>query len=229
MVYEVLLIIAVVIIAFYLYIYFQPAPKPPHIYYINLDKRQDRNQEFLGEMARMNIVNFTRIPATHMPKQGALGCSLSHIKALETFLESTHSECCILEDDFTFVLGQRQVASLLKTLQTVPYDVCLLAANVLRSEPTKHTFLRKVHDAQTTAGYCVSKSYARTLLANFREGAAKLKEAFETAGKKEPRFCLDIFWKSLQPSAKWYVMNPKMGIQRESYSDIEEKSVRYGV
>ena len=229
MVYEVLLIIAVVIIAFYLYIYFQPAPKPPHIYYINLDKRQDRNQEFLGEMARMNIINFTRIPATHMPKQGALGCSLSHIKALETFLESTHGTCCILEDDFTFVLGQRQVASLFKTLETVPYDVCMLAANVLSSDATEHTLLRKVHDAQTTAGYCVSKSYARTLLANFREGAAKLKEGFETGGKKEPRFCLDIFWKSLQPSAKWYVMNPKMGIQRESYSDIEERSVRYGV
>ena len=179
--------------------------------------------------ARLNIVNFTRIPATHMPKRGALGCSLSHIKALETFLESTHSECCILEDDFTFVLGQWQVASLFKTLLTVPYDVCLLAANVLRSEATEHTFLRKVQDAQTTAGYCVSKSYARTLLANFKEGAAKLKEGFETGGKKEPRFCLDIFWKSLQPSAKWYVLNPKMGIQRDSYSDIEERSVRYGV
>lgn len=180
-------------------------------------------------MARLNIVNFTRIPATHMPKRGALGCSLSHIKALETFLESTHSECCILEDDFIFVLGQWQVASLFKTLLTVPYDVCLLAANVLRSEPTEHAFLRKVDDAQTTAGYCVSKAYARTLLANFKEGAAKLKEGFETDGKKEPRFCLDIFWKSLQPTAKWYVVNPKMGIQRESYSDIEERSVRYGV
>lgn len=226
--YGVLLIMAFVITLF-LYLYFYPVPLPPHIYYINLDKRQDRNKEFLGEMARLNIVNFTRIPATHMPKRGALGCSLSHIKALETFLESTHSECCILEDDFIFVLGQWQVASLFKTLLTVPYDVCLLAANVLRSEPTEHAFLRKVDDAQTTAGYCVSKAYARTLLANFKEGAAKLKEGFETDGKKEPRFCLDIFWKSLQPTAKWYVVNPKMGIQRESYSDIEERSVRYGV
>ena len=228
MVYGVLLVTAFVITLF-LYLYFQPVPLPPHIYYINLDKRQDRNHEFLGEMARLNIVNFTRIPATHMPKRGALGCSLSHIKALELFLESTHSECCILEDDFTFVLGQWQVASLFKTLLTVPYDVCMLAANVLRSEETEHTFLRKVDDAQTTAGYCVSKAYARTLLANFKEGAAKLKEGFETDGKKEPRFCLDIFWKSLQPTAKWYVVNPKMGIQRDSYSDIEERSVRYGV
>jgi len=226
--YGVLLVTAFVITLF-LYLYFQPVPLPPHIYYINLDKRQDRNKEFLGEMARLNIVNFTRIPATHMPKRGALGCSLSHIKALELFLESTHSECCILEDDFTFVLGQWQVASLFKTLLTVPYDVCMLAANVLRSEETEHAFLRKVRDAQTTAGYCVSKAYARTLLANFKEGAAKLKEGFETDGKKDPRFCLDIFWKSLQPTAKWYVVNPKMGIQRESYSDIEERSVRYGV
>ena len=216
-------------IAAVLYIYFQPVPLPPHIYYINLDKRQDRNSEFLSEMSRLNIVNFTRIPAIHTPKQGALGCSLSHIKALETFLESTHPECCILEDDFTFVLGQRQVASLFKTLQTVPYDVCMLSANVLQSEATEYTFLRKVRDAQTTAGYCVSRTYARTLLTNFREGAAKLKEGFEMSGKKLPPFCLDMFWKSLQPSAKWYVVNPKMGIQRESYSDIEERSVRYGV
>lgn len=220
------LILAIAVI---LYIYFQPVPLPPHIYYINLDKRQDRNSEFLGEMARMKIVNFTRIPAIYTPKQGALGCSLSHIKALETFLESTHTECCILEDDFTFILGQWQVASLFKTLQTIPYDVCMLSANVLSSDASEHTFLRKVHDAQTTAGYCVNRTYARTLLANFKEGAAKLKEGFETSGKKEPRFCLDIFWKSLQPSAKWYVINPKMGIQRESYSDIEERSVRYGV
>ena len=219
----------ILFIAVALYIYFQPVPLPPHIYYINLDKRRDRNSEFLGEMARVNVVNFTRIPAIYTPKQGALGCSLSHIKALETFLNSARSTCCILEDDFTFVLGQRQIASLFKSLDMVPYDVCMLSANVLSSEATEHTFLRKVRDAQTTAGYCVSRTYAPTLIANFKEGAAKLKEGFEMDGKKEPRFCLDIFWKSLQATAKWYVVSPKMGIQRESYSDIEERSVRYGV
>jgi hypothetical protein len=92
---------------------------------------------------------------------------------------------------------------------------------------SEHTFLHKVRDAQTTAGYCVAKRTPRTLLANFKISSAKLKEAFETTGKKEPRFCLDMFWKSLQPTARWYVFNPKMGIQRDSYSDIEERSASY--
>jgi len=33
----------------------------------------------------------------------------------------------------------------------------------------------------------------------------------------------------LQPVSKWYIFEPKLGKQRGSYSNIEEKSVDYNV
>lgn len=39
---------------------------------------------------------------------------------------------------------------------------------------------------------------------------------------------IDIYWKKLQ-NDKWYVTNPVLGYQRESYSDIEKRITNYGV
>ena len=39
----------------------------------------------------------------------------------------------------------------------------------------------------------------------------------------------DESWKVLQKKDKWYAFSPPIGVQRESYSDIEKVIVNYGV
>ena len=40
-------------------------------------------------------------------------------------------------------------------------------------------------------------------------------------------YCFDIYMKKLQPVSNWYCLNPKVGKQIESYSDIENRVVDY--
>ena len=74
------------------------------IYYINLDKREDRNEEILEELHRMEVPEskIKRISGVYKPKQGDLGCSLSHLNIMREFNDSEYKNCIVLEDDFTF-------------------------------------------------------------------------------------------------------------------------------
>jgi hypothetical protein len=42
------------------------------------------------------------------------------------------------------------------------------------------------------------------------------------------QFAIDIQWKPLQQRDRWYVLHPLTVIQRDDYSDIEKRVVKYG-
>ena len=125
------------------------------IYYINLDHRIDRNTEILSELRKMNISNLKiqRIPAIYTKGFGILGCGLSHLKAVETFMKSEYKNCLILEDDFMFSLDTNYSNFLLNTFfKKLPiFDICMLAGNLMKSEETSLPFIKKVIDAQTAS------------------------------------------------------------------------------
>ena len=81
----------------------------PHIdaiFYINLDHRSDRKEHILQEIRKIDptLSKTHRIQAEYVPDHGALGCTKSHIKAFQLFMEHPEwKNCLILEDDFTFV------------------------------------------------------------------------------------------------------------------------------
>ena len=61
------------------------------VYYINLDRRPDRNEQIQSELKKTNIdqTKINRIPGHDVPQCGAYGCSLSHIDAVTNFLQTT--------------------------------------------------------------------------------------------------------------------------------------------
>jgi len=199
------------------------------IYYINLDKREDRKKDFLKEMEKIGIDSnkIVRIPAIYMPEQGDLGCSKSHIKTLETFIKSPYKNCIIFEDDFEFTLNPDETINTINNFfeNNINYDVLMLSSNdLVNPKDTEYNFLKKTLNSQTASGYIVNKNFARILLNNFKNGASLLEKKYENKD-----YCVDQYWKSLQPDRDWYVFNPKLGKQRESYSDIERKMVDYNV
>jgi GR25 family glycosyltransferase involved in LPS biosynthesis len=203
------------------------------LYYINLEHRTDRKEHLLSELANTDIdaAKIKRIDAIYMKDFGELGCSLSHIKALESFLEQPEDvqHCLILEDDFMFrdrKHNDQQTSSYLNTFfkMNIEYDVLMIAGNVIHAQFTNLSFVIKIEEVQTTSAYCVHRKYAPTLLNNFREGAKRLQET----GHKMHELCLDQHWKTLQRDDKWFAIYPLIGQQMMSYSDIEKKVVDYG-
>ena len=203
------------------------------VYYINLDHRTDRKEQFEKEMEKLGVPQekLIRISGIYNKEFGILGCGLSHKKALETFMKSEHQNCLIFEDDFQFTLDINYVKYLLNSIFTekVPYDLVMLAGNLFQTQQTQWPFLKKVLDGQTASGFLITKTFAPKLITCLEESTTYLKEWHKHTGEKKHEFCNDIYWKKLQPQSNWFIVHPKTGLQRESYSDNEYKVTSYGV
>ena len=202
-------------------------------YYINLDHRVDRKEQMDVEFEKVGIPKekVVRIPGIYTKGFGILGCGLSHLKAVETFLESGHKTCVIFEDDFMFSLDLNYIQYIVRSFfeKKIPYDLLMFGGNVMKSEPTDYHFLKRVLDAQTASSYLLTREFAPQLVETYKESTRLLKEYKEETGQRKHEYCNDIYWKKLQPISRWYIVNPKFGFQREAYSDNEEHVTDYKV
>jgi hypothetical protein len=203
------------------------------VYYINLEHRTDRRQQIEETLDALHVPaeKRVRIPGIYTEGFGILGCGLSHKLALETFLASSHSTCLILEDDFQATLDQNYCSYLLRSIfdQKVEFDVVMLAGKIFKEETTHWPFLRKVLDGQTASAFLITREFASKLVDCLGESTVLLKEWHDKTGERKHEYCNDIYWKKLQPEARWYITVPKLGLQRESYSDNEARVTNYGV
>tara|TARA_Y100000816_G_C26032330_1_gene540470 strand:+ start:250 stop:861 length:612 start_codon:yes stop_codon:yes gene_type:complete len=198
-----------------------------NIYYINLDKRTDRKYDFLKQFKSVNYCkdNIIRVQAIeHII--GILGCLSSHIKALKLALKDSYSYAIICEDDFTFRDQKLDLEELLGNLinSKVDWDVMLLSQNCGLISYTIDNNICKIENSQTASGYIIKKTYISTLLSLF-EKLFKLTKDYKE--KPPHNLCLDIYWKKLQKTDRWYITNPILGYQRMSYSDIAKRITDY--
>lgn len=198
------------------------------IFYINLEKRADRKEHFLQEMKKFCVdeSKIIRIDAIYN-KNGALGCTKSHIKALEQFMANpAWLTCIIFEDDFTFCdTSVENNTGLLKKFFTnfTDWGMLLLASNQNKS-PSKETHVEGIKEvvySQTTSGYCIHKDSVTEVYKNFKESAAALER-----GDAIYQYAVDVFWNRL--TMKRFCFSPNMGYQYPGYSDIENRNVSYG-
>lgn len=191
------------------------------IYYINLDHRTDRNSQFRIWVLSTGFPEskIVRIPAIYNKENGAAGCSASHIKTLETFIESPYNNCIIFEDDYEPVERRGYWDNFKKLFtENIEFDWVLCSYNYLESQPSKYSGIHRVVESNTTSGYYIKKTIAKQLLENFKSGLSKLEETKETK-----KYAIDIYWKPLMKQIKCFCFFPRIGIQRSSYSDIEYK------
>jgi GR25 family glycosyltransferase involved in LPS biosynthesis len=202
------------------------------VYYINLEHRKDRNTHMETWLQESGVPADTieRIDAVYKPEKGYLGCTASHIKALEAFLQSGHNVCCIYEDDYKPVQKETYWTDVQKVFDAkVEFDLVMLAYNGIQPQETEHPFLVKTRCAQTTSGYMITRKFAPILLANFKEALQFGLEEEATTHQKAVQYCLDVYWWKLIPISKWYIFTPRLGFQMESYSDIENRVTNYRV
>jgi hypothetical protein len=215
-----------------------------HIYYINLENRTDRKEQILSEINKVGLLSKTsRINAVYEKGRGHLGCTKSHILALEEFIKSGRNNCIIFEDDFKFIDDISTVKNTILKLfnQNVKYDVCMLAIGESVTiaydinDPDHflpYDFIKKSLCTFTGAGYLITKEFAPKLLRNFKESVVLLKKEYDKYSHMNINelndsltYQLDQHWCRLQPVSNWYVFNPVLGYQRGSQSDIDTRKI----
>ena len=199
----------------------------PMTLYINLDKRPDRNKEFLSNFAGYDLKDhIERISGIYEDKNGNIGCLKSHIKSLKHALTLNYPYILIAEDDFYIKDMNYTTKSLEKFFTNFKdWDVLMLGQNTISSEDTKISGVKKIISSQTTSGYLIKKDYIHKLLSIYERDLKK----YEDSGVWSDFYCTDQSWKELQKVDKWYAFKPTVGIQRSSYSDILKGNVSYGV
>jgi GR25 family glycosyltransferase involved in LPS biosynthesis len=207
------------------------------IYYINLEHRNDRNDEFLSNFSPTDQNRIHRVDGVYEKENGALGCLQSHIKALEMAVEMGSKEdegdhnILICEDDF-YIKDIFYCNRMLEfAFRTLPHwDVIMLAHNTHDSKETPYVtekgekIIKIVHSA-TGSGYLIKKSYIEPLLEIFKKDY----DNYNNTNKWIPEYCNDVSWVSLQRKDEWYAFVPTVALQRSSYSDIQKGLVDYGV
>jgi GR25 family glycosyltransferase involved in LPS biosynthesis len=191
------------------------------IYYINLEHRKDRNNHCLQELHDIGapLSKIERINAIKHNK-GYIGCSMSHIKCLESAIQNNHECIMIVEDDIVF-----KDKPFFKDMSTKifenNFDVFMLAVNLKQYKFLNNHFI-KIIKALTLTGYIVKKNYFTKLLDNYKEGLEKL-----ITTDKVDMYSVDTYNNNLQIQDVWLTFNKLTVSQLPSYSDIINQNVNY--
>lgn len=198
------------------------------VVYINLENRPDRRDQIQSELS-------SKIPSDKIIRLNAvydirhLGCSQSHIKALEMAIDNGWNNVLIVEDDAmwnNYDKGYKRLAELIS--QNPNYDVITLGNIGAYFDPNTG----RLSSAQTATAYLVNNHYFHILLNNFKEGFRNLSKVREMKTNEEmvayeQKYCVDQYWKVLQPRDKWFIVHPALMVQRPSKSSISGVDVDY--
>lgn len=193
-----------------------------HALYINLTSRPDRKIQLENEIKKVGI-KAERFEAIRL-QNGALGCSMSHLKCLEIAKNNNWDHVLIIEDDIKFInplLFLEQFSTFLS--KNKEWDVVLIAGNNIPPYTIIDSTCVKVTKCQTTTGYLVKSHYYDKLISNIKDGINMLIR--EPA--KHALYAIDKYWFKLQEKDDWFLITPLTVTQQEGYSDIEKKITNY--
>jgi glycosyl transferase family 25 len=195
-----------------------------HAFYINLDHRTDRKEHVTKQLTNLGLPSFERFNAIKM-ENGAVGCSMSHLKILEDAQKNNLNHVLIMEDDITFLDPELFKTNLNTFLsrQGNNWDVILLAGNNMPPYDKIDDVCIKVKRCQTTTGYLVNGHYIKKLCQNIKMGVTQLLHK----PASHALYAIDKFWFVLQNVDRWFLIIPPTVIQREDYSDIEKRTTNY--
>ena len=188
-----------------------------NVFYINLAERSDRKAQVEQQLNLVSLTQFNRFNAIKL-LNGALGCSMSHLKCLQLAKERNLDHILIVEDDIIFLNPGIFIGQLNKFLQNnKEWDVLLIAGNNVPPYRVVDETCVQVSWCQTTTGYLIRKQYYDTLINNMKEGINMLIRE----PKNKIMYAIDKYWLSLQNRDTWLLLVPLTVSQREGYSNIE--------
>lgn len=198
-----------------------------HLYYINLEYRTDMYESINNVLKNLQVdpLKITRINAIKK-SNGAYGCALSHIKALEDAKSNNYKKVIILEDDFIPFDYRETVDKVNKFMNDVEdWDLVMLSCHLKKVEECNIDNVAKVINCQSTIAYAINYHFIDKILNIFKQSAEILSE---TEQYQDPcPFCIDVNWKKLQRQSKWYTFYPILGKEYPKYSDVQNKFLNH--
>ena len=184
-------------------------------YYINLEKRKERNIHCIDELKKIGI-NPRRFNAIE-EKIGLIGCTKSHIKCVEIAKKKKWPFICIFEDDVLFI-NSEMVKYKINQYINYDYDVLYIGAWIRNNKYNKYNFITedliKVNYTCCLHAYIVKNHYYDILLNNLREGLEK-----KIKNPNNYKYNNDEYIQNLQIKDKWYCFYPILATQINGYSD----------
>lgn len=178
---------------------------------INLDRRSDRWQQMQQTLRLLGVPEerVVRISGCEQDN-GALGRTLSHLRALTLAQQQGWRNCLVLEDDALLLTQAKHVTAfnrLLAALDHLPWQVVLLGARVNNGQPLK-SLPGLIHavDCEKVCAYLVNAASYPALIQQMESDPASL---------------LELRWRTLQAQGKWLAFYPCISYQRPGFSDIE--------
>ena len=200
-----------------------------HTLVINLVEREDRKLTVSHQLKQIGVINPEFISAIKT-KDGAIGCSMSHIKCLELAKKRDWEYVCIVEDDFKCIDHIKFKKSLSNfqnnyVKDNIQWDVLLIGGNNCPPyyKIPNVEYCVQITNCRSAIAYVVKREFYDTIIQNYREGVGKLMR--DPKNKRE--FAVDMYWSHLQCSMRWFIITPLTITQETSYSDIEGKIINY--
>lgn len=185
------------------------------VYCINLDERVDRWKDSVEALKQLGLPTVTRFPAIKH-ENGAIGCRASHVSIIQHAKDSKFNKILVLEDDFRVLPGEDDhIDKALQELDNIDWEIFYFGATIAPGATVTPVTERVAHTnfAYTTHAYALNSNIFDYVL----EAVKKYK-------------VIDVFYNQQVVSrGKGYVINPLRIVQRECYSDIEQKHADYSV
>ena len=177
----------------------------PLLYVINLDRDTERMASIHANLVRLGL-SYERLPAVmgkdvpdweklvdlpsyawrnrlDIPRAGEVGCTLSHLKAMETFLKTDAPWCVILEDDVEVLPACSEV--LRSLAEKDDWDLVKLF-NFHSGMPVRkralaggHHLVSHLTRTTSSAAYVVNRRAAETLLKSMRPISEQVDHALD--------------------------------------------------
>ena len=199
-----------------------------HVFFINLEKRQDRLDHILKEFERMQFSNpperFDAIPTEGF---GILGCTISHCEVLKLAHERKYKNVLIFEDDFEFIIPNEKWQQILSNIfeAHVNYDVIMFSYNLKSYEDSdEYSDLYRIKDVSTASCYLVNGDYLHSLISLYERTIPLLDET-----RMHWIYANDVVWKELiDKGDRWFATKTRVGKQMASFSDHSEAFMDHG-
>lgn len=201
-------------------------------YYINLEDRPDRNQYMQTFIQLHPFFQGVRRWNATRHENGAIGCGLSHMAALEQLdreLQNQDDLCILLEDDFC-MLHEANFHRFMSDFEAIhdhpEWDIIVLTP---RGDPSPltdermrmHQFCR-IRNHQTCTGMILRKRFLPILIESHSRALQQMRDGIHL-----DECAIDQKWKSLQDQYAFYYYQLIYAGQLPGYSSIEQRMVDY--
>ena len=206
-----------------------------HCYYINLDKREDRNKHTLTSVLPFfgfNDDSFSRYPGIDTSgklslPQRSVGCAQSHLNIYKDAKSKGYQVILVLEDDFIPIIDTKELHSRWDFFYSKcpDFNICQLAYNdVTKGKSIDDSgIILTSNNVQTTSAYVIKISFTDEISPTIQSSINSLNN-----NEDANIHAIDQTWKKFQSIENGWFLLKRCGVQANDYSDIEGRVVNYG-